>query len=76
MTVFEYFHQCAEQIEKLDNAGMLKYKVWYYFAIYSRYLVYLEMGNSKTASVKQASSDFHVTERRGWEAINEMSKQI
>jgi uncharacterized membrane protein len=76
MTVFEYFHMYNEQIEKLDNAGMLKYKVGLHFAIYSRILVYLEMGNSKTASIKQASEDFHTTEKTGWNAYNEMSKQI
>ena len=76
MRVFEYVNQNFTEIEKLNKANLLKYKVIHYFSIYSRYLYYVNLGNSKTTSITQASKDNYVCKARGFDAIKQMEKEI
>ena len=76
MTVFEYINQNFTEIERMNSANMVKYKVIHYFSIYSRYLYYLNLGNNKTQSITMASSDNHVCKTRGFDAIKQMEKVI
>ncbi|MDD2277840.1 MAG: hypothetical protein PHS05_02130 [Bacteroidales bacterium] len=76
MTVFEYLNKNFDDIEILNKANMLKYKVIHYFSIYSRYLYYIEVGECKTKAVELAAKDNYVSIRRGFNAISEMEKAI
>jgi hypothetical protein len=76
MTVFEYINQNFTEIERMNKANMVKYKVIHYFSIYSRYLYYLNLGNNKTQSITMASNDNYVCKTRGFDAIKQMEKEL
>ena len=76
MNTFEYINKNKSEIEKLNNANLLKYKVIYYFSIYSRYLYYLNLGHNKTVSINQSCKDNYVSLRRGFDAIKQMEVEI
>jgi hypothetical protein len=76
MKLFDYLNNNKLEVERLERAGLLKYKVGYYMAIYSRYLVYLQMGLTKSQSIERAASDLYTTRCTGFTAIKEMEKSI
>ena len=76
MTVFEYLNANFSEVERMNRANLVKYKVVHYFSIYSRYLYYLNLGNNKTQSITMAANDNYVCNRRGFDAIKEMEKEI
>jgi len=76
MTLFEYLNNNQAELALLERAGLLKYKTLYYMTIYSRYLVYLQMGITKSKSIERAASDYFTTRCTGFTAIKEMEKSI
>ena len=76
MTTFEWINENLELVEKLNKVGIVKYKAPLYYAIYSRYKYYFELGNIKTHAITQACSDFNVCRKLGFLVLKEMEKEI
>jgi len=76
MTTFEWINDNLELVEKLNKAGIVKYKAPLYYAIYSRYKYYFDLGNIKTRAIVQACTDFNTCKKTGFLVIQEMEKEI
>ena len=76
MTVYEFIKDNRSLTRSLSGAGLLKFKVETYYAIYSRYLFYFSTGSIKTHAIRKACIDFHTCEKTGWLVIKEMETTI
>ncbi len=76
MTIFEYINNNRELTLRMSELGLMKYKVELYYAIYSRYLYYVQRGNSKTRAIKMSCEDHNTCEQTGWLVVKQMEKKI
>lgn len=76
MNVFQLLNEQAELAEQFEKAGLIKYHAKNYRLIYSRFLVYRELGNNVNQSVELVAKDFFTTPASVYKAKRLMEATI